>query len=137
MKTLKTILAVTLMLAIMAGLSALMAEAYAVDTIIDETKTAVPSDEGVGREPVFRLTEEGQRMLARLVWLEVRGQSPECQRMICEVILNRLASGIWGNTITDVMFAEGQFPPVRWLYQVTDDTEGYAEVLDIVQTVCM
>ena len=121
------------LLALSIGLGFIITNAFAVDVDI---RPAEPSENGIEREPVFRLTEEGKKMLARLVYLEVGGQSADTQRMITEVILNRLDSEIWGNTITDVMFAPGQFPPVSRLYTVPED-EIYDQILGIVKTVCM
>lgn len=45
-------------------------------------------------------------MLCRIVELEAGGESEECRAAVTAVILNRLASGIWGSTLADVLTAD-------------------------------
>lgn len=45
-------------------------------------------------------------MVARIVWLEARGETETTQRCVAEVIFNRLRSGLWGDCLTDVLWAE-------------------------------
>lgn len=61
-------------------------------------------------------------MLCRIVELEAGGESEECRAAVTAVILNRLASGIWGNSLTDVLTAD-QF-----------DTVPFADTVDVQQS---
>lgn len=47
-------------------------------------------------------------MTARIVWLEARGESEATQRCVAEVIFNRLRSGLWGDCLTAVLWAENE-----------------------------
>lgn len=58
-------------------------------------------------------------MLCRIVELEAGGESEECRAAVTAVILNRLASGIWGDTLSDVLTAN-QF-----------DTVPFADTADV------
>lgn len=81
--------------------------------------------EGIGREatPYYVATESELEEVARLVYLEARGESVDCQRAITEVIFNRLASGLWGDTLTDVIYAKNEFEPAAYISESeTTDT---------------
>lgn len=58
-------------------------------------------------------------MLCRIVELEAGGESEECRAAVTAVILNRLESGIWGETLSDVLTAD-QF-----------DTVPFADTADV------
>lgn len=61
------------------------------------------------------LTEEEKYLMAKIIWLESRGESFEGQQAIAEIILNRLVSDRFPNTIRDVIYAEGQFSTTKFL----------------------
>lgn len=61
------------------------------------------------------LTWEEQQLLAKLIWLEARGESPEGQQAVAEVALNRLVSGKFGSTLQEVIYGEGQFRTTPFL----------------------
>lgn len=67
------------------------------------------------RYPGVALTWEEQQLLAKLIWLEARGESPEGQQAVAEVVLNRLVSGKFGNTLSQVIYGEGQFRTTPFL----------------------
>lgn len=75
-----------------------------------EKPPAVPS-----RYPEIELTLEEQELLAKVVWVEARGESPEGQQAVVEVVLNRMVSGDFPNTLYNVIYAEGQFRSVPFL----------------------
>ena len=52
-------------------------------------------------------------LLACLVSMEAGNESYEGQLAVANVVLNRLRSGRWGNTISSVIYAQGQFPSVN------------------------
>lgn len=67
------------------------------------------------------LTWEEQQLLAKLIWLEARGESKEGQQAVAEVALNRLVSGKYGDTLSEVIYGEGQFRTTPFL----DDAEAW------------
>ena len=67
------------------------------------------------RYPDVELTWDEQQLMAKIIWLEARGESQEGQQAIAEIILNRLVSGKFGNSIHDVIYGEGQFRTTPFL----------------------
>src|SRR5512139_298045 len=69
----------------------------------------------------FATQDEEQLCLAKAVYFESRGEALEGQLAVAEVILNRVASGIYPGTICGVVTQRaqfsfirgGKFPPVR------------------------
>lgn len=55
------------------------------------------------------LTWEQQQLIAKLIWLEARGESKEGQQAVAEVVLNRLVSGRFGDSLEELIYGEGQF----------------------------
>jgi N-acetylmuramoyl-L-alanine amidase len=83
----------------------------------DERRTAARG----GR---IRLTEREMELLARLVYAEGRGEPYEGQVAIAAVVLNRVESPQFPNTVREVIFAPNAFSPVKdgHLSQKTNDT---------------
>lgn len=67
------------------------------------------------RYPGVELTWEEQQLMAKLVWLEARGESADGQQAVAEIVLNRLVSGKHGDTISEVIYGEGQFRTTPFL----------------------
>ncbi len=67
------------------------------------------------RYPGITLTADDLDLLAKVVWVEAQGESFEGQQAVAEVVLNRLVSGDYPDTVTDVIYAEGQFRSVPFL----------------------
>lgn len=87
-------------------------------------------------EPVtykYNITPEEREMLARLVYLEGNVESLDCQKGIASVVINRLNSGYWGNTLRSVIYAKNQFTPARRIPYVTPNARNY-EAVDHVLT---
>ena len=55
------------------------------------------------------LTYEEKVLLAKMVWVEAQGESAEGQQAVAEVVLNRLVSEDFPNTLKGVIYSEGQF----------------------------
>ncbi len=116
-----------------------------------EAVPAEASDGGVGREflPICevpaRITSEAGytayafelELLAEIVELEAGGESAECRRRVTEVVFNRLASGIWGDSLIDVIYAENdlgyEFDTVHYLGDVEASEETREIVWDVFQ----
>ena len=93
-------------------------------------KNAMPEDpiryyeedlRGEPRYPHIQLTDEEKYLLARVVWVESRGESAEGQQAVAEVILNRLASDSFPNSLRSVIYADGQFRSVNYLEEATPE----------------
>ena len=54
-------------------------------------------------------TDEDIALLARLISAEARGEEYTGQLAVGNVVVNRLHDGTWGDTLREVIFAEGQF----------------------------
>lgn len=63
----------------------------------------------------FTLTENEKWFIAKVVWVEARGESREGQQAVAEVILNRLASDKFPNTLQNVIYAANQFNSAKFL----------------------
>ena len=79
----------------------------------------------------YSVTPAEREMLARLVYREANVENIECQRAVVSVVLNRLANGRWGNSIKDVIYAEGQFSPAYLISSTTPNNTNY-EAVDYV-----
>lgn len=69
----------------------------------------------------LKLTPEEIQLLANVIWAEARGESAEGQQAVAEVVLNRIASNEFPDTLNSVIYAEGQFRSV----DVLDEAEPY------------
>ena len=87
-------------------------------------KDAMPEDpflyfeedlRGEPRYPDIQLTYEERQLLARVIWAEAQGECEEGQQAVAEVVLNRMASPDFGNTLRGVIYGEGQFRSVPYL----------------------
>lgn len=63
--------------------------------------------------PEVTLTSGERELLAKLIWAEARGECAEGQQAVAEVVLNRLVSNRFSNTLSGVIYAEGQFESVE------------------------
>lgn len=87
-------------------------------------KSAMPEEPFLYYEPEpvrgecrydFTLTENEKWFIAKVVWVEARGESREGQQAVAEVILNRLASDKFPNTLNGVVYAANQFNSAKFL----------------------
>ena len=83
---------------------------------------------GEPRYPDIQLTLEEKRLLARVVWVEARGESLEGQQAVAEVVLNRLASDRYPDTLRGVIYAENQFRSVPFLDEATPYQAQYEAI---------
>lgn len=61
----------------------------------------------------YVVTSQDEELLARLVHAEARGESLEGQIAVAAVVVNRVKSPKFPNTIHDVIYEPGQFTPVE------------------------
>lgn len=57
------------------------------------------------------VTRDEKLEFVKLLYLEAGVQSRRCKEMVAGVVANRWKSGKWGDSLHDVIFAEGQFSP--------------------------
>ncbi len=67
------------------------------------------------RYPDIELTLEEQNILASMIWVEARGESFEGQQAIAEIVLNRMMSEDFQDTVRGVVYAENQFRSTPFL----------------------
>jgi hypothetical protein len=104
------------------------------NSLISQTVLAAEPQEIIQVETVepitykYNLTPDQSEMLARLVYLEGNTESLACQKGIVSVIINRLNSGYWGNTLRSVIYAKNQFTPAKRIPYVTPNSTNYEAV---------
>lgn len=77
---------------------------------IETSEKIVDQDEII---KTINYTEEDLIWLARIIDVEAGGGSLKKQTAVGNVVLNRVKSELFPNTIYDVIFANGQFPPAH------------------------
>lgn len=83
---------------------------------------------GEPRYPHIQLTQEERELLARVIWVEAQGECEDGQQAVAEVVLNRLASEAFGNTLKGVIYAEGQFRSVPYLEDAEPSQAQYEAI---------
>lgn len=71
------------------------------------------------RYPDIDLTWEEQQLLAKVIWVEARGESAEGQQAVAEIVFNRMVSEDYPNSLREVIYAENQFRSVEFLEDAT------------------
>lgn len=108
---------------------ALSAEKIIEEPIVIEEEEEAPAK--TNRYSELEITEEDRELLARIVYLEARGQSFSGQRAVVEVVLNRVLDSRFPDTVYEVLYAPGQFTPAKSIASTTP-TETQYEVVDCV-----
>lgn len=70
------------------------------------------------------ITPEEIEVLARLAWREARGEGLLGMRLVIEVVLNRVLSDKFPNTVFEVLYQPGQFAPSDGALELGDITPG-------------
>ena len=81
------------------------------------------------RYPDLELTEEDVDLMARVVWVESRGECDAGQQAVAEVVLNRLMSDRFADNLRDVIYGEGQFRSAPFL----EDAEPYQTQYEAIE----
>jgi spore germination cell wall hydrolase CwlJ-like protein len=74
----------------------------------EEPTTEAPTDEPDDSDSSIDATDD-LYLLAAIVYAEAGGESYEGQLAVASVIMNRLANGSWGSSLSSVIYAPGQF----------------------------
>lgn len=110
---------------------ALDAEKIIEESIVVEEEEEEETPLKTNRYSELEITEEDRELLARIVYLEARGQSFSGQRAVVEVVLNRVLDSRFPDTVYEVLYAPGQFTPAKSIASTTP-TETQYEVVDCV-----
>lgn len=86
-------------------------------------------DRSQSRYPEIRLTLEEEDLLAKVIWVEARGESEAGQQAVAEVVLNRLVSDSFPDNLHDVIYGEGQFRSAEFL----EDAEPYQTQYEAIE----
>ncbi len=75
-----------------------------------------------------QIAAEDQKLLASIIFCEAGNQPYEGQVAVGAVIMNRVRSGVYPNSISEVIYQSGQFGPAMtgWLDTVRS-SEGYTQ----------
>lgn len=76
----------------------------------------------------LKLTDEETTLLARLIYVEARGECEDGQQAIAEVVLNRITSGLFGNSLTNLINDESQFVPRKLLKEAKPGQAQYEAI---------
>ena len=89
----------------------------------------------VEKDPTYKynISPVERETLARLVYLEANTESIECQRAVASVVINRWQDGMWGNTITSVIYYPYQFSPSGLIHKTTPTETNYAAVDQVLK----
>lgn len=85
--------------------------------------------EGESRYSDLNLTWDEIQLLARVVWVESRGECADGQQAVAEVVLNRILSEDFPDNLSDVVYADGQFNSVPYL-DTAEPSQAQYEAID-------
>ena len=74
------------------------------------------------------MTEEETHLLAKLIYVEARGESEDGQQAIAEVVLNRLTSDLFSGSITAMINDESQFVPNKLIKEAKPGQAQYEAI---------
>ena len=94
-------------------------------TVPPETTTAAPETEAVIGGYVIPVTKSDIDMIAKIVYLEARGESYSGQVAVAEVVINRVLSSNFPNTVSGVIYQRGQFSPAKRIPYTTATQTQY------------
>lgn len=93
--------------------------------------TEVTEPEGPAFESRYiglSLSEEDVDLLAKIIWLEARGESFEGQQAVAEVVFNRMLSEYFPDTLNEVIYQKGQFSTAGMVHTADPDNTQYLAI---------
>lgn len=94
----------------------------------DALKDSQEINRGTGYNP------EEEYMLAKIAMAEAESEGVEGKALVILVVLNRVESGRFPNSISEVIFQKGQFSPVgNGRYERVEPDQECYEALDLIQ----
>ena len=94
--------------------------------------TAAPqeNDHLASRYACIYLTDEDVDLLARIIWLEARGECFEGQQAVAEVVFNRMLASDFPDTLYGVIFEKGQFSTASRVEKATPGETQYRAIYE-------
>lgn len=88
-------------------------------------------------ENSYQICDTDKEIITKLVYLEARGECYDGKKAVVSIVFNRLKSGYWGNTISDIVYAKGQFAPAKLIKNTYIDKENkvWKECINAVEDV--
>lgn len=81
------------------------------------------------RYPNIQLTPDEVELLARVIWVEARGESFDGQQAVAEVVFNRMLSKDYPNDMKEILYDHNQFPSVEHL-EKAEPTQAQYDAID-------
>ena len=102
-------------------------------TVEAETSEEVTEEQEYRNRWDIELTEEEIDLLAKILWIEARGESEAGQQAVIEVIFNRMVSEEFPDTLYDVLSQKNPVQFASWkLRDTAEPTENEYEIIDKV-----
>lgn len=105
----------------------------AVPTIAECPENAINNEEEqVNKYCDLKPTKDDVELIAKIVYLEARGESLEGQQGVVEVIFNRVLDARFPNTIEGVVYQKGQFSTVGALVGARPNDTQYQAIYNVL-----
>lgn len=114
--------------------SGLEIETSDLETMVEKHETVVVTTPANLNRWGIELTEDEIELLAKIVWVEARGESQEGQEAVVEVVFNRMASELYPDTLYDVL-SQGnpvQFSSWRLRDTATPTDKEYESIYNVL-----
>lgn len=86
------------------------------------------------QEPLYGWTEENEYMLMKIAMAEMESESIESKALVIRIVLNRVESDSFPNTIKEVLYQKNQFTPIwNGRYDRVEPNEDCKEALETVR----
>ena len=82
------------------------------------------------RYPDIQLTPDEEYLLAKVIWVEARGESFDGQQAVAEVVFNRMVADGYPDTLQGVLSYENQFPSIELLDKAEPEQAQYDAIED-------
>ena len=82
------------------------------------------------RYPNIHLTPEEELLLAKVIWVEARGESFEGQQAVAEVVFNRMVAEDYPDTLQGVLNYQNQFPSIEQIGKAEPEQAQFDAIED-------
>lgn len=106
---------------------------YIYNEDISQNEEEIIETKNIYTEVIDNLSDYDKELICRILYREAGGEEEEGQRAVIEVILNRLLSEKYPNTIEEVLSQENQFS--TWIYRAGVSEENLANSALIIEKV--
>lgn len=93
-----------------------------------------PTPDPLGRYADIPISESERQELAKIIYLEARGESAEGQQAVAEVVLNRVISPDFPSSVHDVLYqgTKGKYPQFSTIYDIdtADPTQAQLDAIN-------